>query len=300
MSRWGLLTALIICLHLSGCGNDRDEIAREFSGLSLSVEFDPEMDADDVALIQGDFLQLKDYEIQVSQEGTLFEQIFDSRDASGVVQYLDERVNFFIPEDAELEERILVQELGQLDQIEDEPQIAASNVGTEFWYISEIFQPQEVRFLFGDELIEAESSRIGIIQPGPAYAGGLSGVERVSTLVHEARHSDCTGGITRQDLDRVEAGSLPENLSCGHLHDLCPSGHPLEGLPGCDSHPWGAYSVHLVFMQTLAEECDGCTEQERQIALIGAADAASRVLVLEPMLAGALGPPDMSSSGVLN
>ena len=166
--------------------------------------------------------------------------------------------------------------------------------------VKEASAPQQIGFRFGDRVLELDSSHVGIIQLGAGYKEKFApSIVRQSTLIHEARHSDCTGGIKRSVLDDLLKGIFPENSSCGHLHVKCPAGHDYAGYMACDKGAWGAYAVEAVYGSVISKTCTNCSETEKQIALISALDSVSRVLVLDDMLAGRLGPPDMTSSGVI-
>jgi hypothetical protein len=119
---------------------------------------------------------------------------------------------------------------------------------------------------------------------------------RTSTLVHEARHSDCTGGMDSDDVGRIRAGGMPASTECFYRHVDCPKGHPMAGLEACDEIAWGAYTMGALFSAALAKNCTNCSEEEKQQALMVTMDGFSRVLVLEAMMKGQLGDPDMSSS----
>jgi hypothetical protein len=166
--------------------------------------------------------------------------------------------------------------------------------------------PTEFGFKIGAREIPLTSSRVGIVKMGELYAKKkrsgayvLPSVMRQSTLIHEARHSDCTGGITKADIERYKQDEMIENSKCGYMHSICPKGHQYEGYYACDDMAWGAYSVEAVYTAFVDKSCGNCTEAEKQVALAGAIDALSRVMVADDMLAGKLGEPDMSSSGVI-
>lgn len=57
---------------------------------------------------------------------------------------------------------------------------------------------------------------------------------RISTLVHEARHSDCPNGEGQPD--------------CGFGHRECSSG-PAAGLPACDNSFWGPYAMGALYLR---------------------------------------------------
>ena len=171
-------------------------------------------------------------------------------------------------------------------------------------------------------MISLDASRVGIIKLGDVYSEMrvdvrapslkqpnafkptsfispvMKRVVRQSILVHEARHSDCTGGITAAEIESFLKKGVILNSQCGQLHVMCPKGHDLEGFPACDGAAWGAYAIGGIFSATIAKTCSNCTEDEKQAAYADAVESYSRVLVIEDMINGKAGKPDMSSSGL--
>jgi len=83
---------------------------------------------------------------------------------------------------------------------------------------------------------------------------------RLSTLVHEARHSDGNG------------------KSLGFLHATCPEGHDLAGYPACDRNLNGPYMVGALFSQAMAKDCDDCSEVDKELYQLVTADSFNRVI----------------------
>ncbi len=161
----------------------------------------------------------------------------------------------------------------------------------------------------GTRSIHMNSSRIGFIQLGDPYSKVDDSIFRISTLIHEARHSDCPDGISAAQLDKLIAEgrdiSSDRVLSiigtCGFLHFDCPSGHPLAGKPACeDGKGWGAYSVMIPFNRMLYRQCTNCSEADRQAAAVTASEAATRIVRVDDLLDGRLGSPNMVQRGYQN
>ncbi|MBC7692465.1 MAG: hypothetical protein H7222_11940 [Methylotenera sp.] len=266
------------------------------NGRQLSVALDPSLSASDQTLVQGDFNLLSN--LQFNSASSTFKQIFGGTTSNDVLTYIDERVKFVVPNTQNIDQRILLN--ASSTPPESGGVILASNIGTPLWLYSETIKPQKVQFRVGNQAVPVSSSRVGIVMLGEGYRQNVGTMLRLSTLVHEARHSDCTGGISRADVQRIHDGQLPTQKTCGHLHVDCPVGHPLAGLPACDDHSWGAYAIELVFTAITSRECTNCSETQKQQALAIASDSASRITVLTPMLDGNLGAPDMTSGGVRN
>lgn len=141
----------------------------------------------------------------------------------------------------------------------------------------------------------------------PVYAQ-TSKLMRQSYLIHEARHSDCSGGVSEADLSLARrAQSMDDYLNqttspkCGYFHSLCKGGY-LKGIRACDEMPWGSYGVQAVYIEALLEDqslpsMDTALLQSALITLkqhIQLGESHS----FETMKAGDLGGPDLSSQGV--
>jgi hypothetical protein len=98
-------------------------------------------------------------------------------------------------------------------------------------------------------------------------------VVRASILIHEARHNE------------------PENRNWPH--EKCPipfqdengedikglfSGIRLEGVAACDQTALGSYGTQLIFLATIANHCQSCTEKVRADARMMADDTFKRML----------------------
>lgn len=224
-----------------------------------------------------------------------FTQIFGGSKSSDVVNYFEARVNYALSANTSLEERLVVAaDASATHAIEGE--IVALNPSSVLWFISKISEPeQDVQFLINERPVDITSSRIGVMQFGAVFAD-IRTLEQVRTLVHEARHSDCTGGVLASDLERFENRQPMVKHECGHSHVICPSG-PLEGEFACDEHPWGAYAVDTIYSGAVALTCTNCSETEKQVAEAMTLDGISRLNYdFNELLDGEFGAPDMSSS----
>jgi len=257
------------------------------------------MPAEDKALVISDYESLG--KLPIDGGGVrYFDQVFSGKDSQAVFSYVMERVRYVLPRFTDVIGRIRLD--GQpvdagTTEIEDDPRLGASNDGVWLWFVN-VAEPGNLQLVFGDRLLDIESTRVGIITLGPGYTKSLPQLARVSVQVHEARHSDCTGGLPPSDVELLQAGEAPLTTSCGHSHVECPPGHEFAGLPACDDHAWGAYAVEMLFAEAVGSHCPKCTEEDRQIGMIIALDSSTRILVLKDMLEGRLGQPDMSSAGV--
>jgi hypothetical protein len=218
-----------------------------------------------------------------------FARAFGGTGSAAVAGYLDLRVHYVLSETADIKSKLeIIPGLGLVN--------TAQNVGTSLWLMQVADPLTQRRLRVGDTLVPLDDPRMGVIQLGPAFTDDLSSVHRSATLVHEARHSDCTGGLLKEDLATVKKGKQPPHPACGHFHVVCPAGHDLAGFSACDNHAWGAYAVAGLYTAAIGESCAGCSEEDIQSGLAASVESFSRVLVLKNLLQGKLGAPDMSST----
>lgn len=149
------------------------------------------------------------------------------------------------------------------------PQMVMQNLGPTTYYLG-----KKAGKLFGLKLagigkVPVSTPRVGIIQVGP----GLFSVpkdkkatdydvrmERLVTLLHEARHSDGRG----------------EHL--GMMHAKCPSYHAYSGYFACDFNLNGAYTVAAHMGKALTESCTDCTVAHKEKMRLSYLDSFNRVI----------------------
>jgi hypothetical protein len=308
-----LFAILSVSLTLS-CRNV--EILRGFQ-----AKVDPGMRKAERSQLVADAERLNEFRFRASDR-SLFRLIFQGGElpSDGVLRYLDERINYIVGSNRdvdallkvgprsyrELKSRFMAAADRSAESTREEDAraiVMALNMGTAGWWIHEALGPtQGVSIEFDGQQIPLTSSRVGLIQLGQGYTlDRVHQVERLETLIHEGRHSDCTGGLSQETLILLRLGIAPSGLTCGHAHAECPKGHDLSGIPACDVQPWGAYAIGAIFSIGVSRQCENCSEEERQVAEMSASDSLSRVdpLILDGMLSGAFGPPDMTSQGII-
>lgn len=191
---------------------------------------------------------------------------------------------------------------------EQEDMTVAQNLSTAIFVVG-LGMGQSFTLDTGREQIPIRSLRPGIMVIGNGYTPSVSvsgrtvvlpAAYRQATLLHEARHSDCTGGYTKEDVQKLKnAKDIVETLNvfplrCSHLHDFCPAGHEYAGMMACDRHPWGSYTISYLYGSAMMNSHYGV---DRAILESMAIDKRSRFLFnANDMLAGKLGQPDMSHS----
>ncbi|MFL5784111.1 MAG: hypothetical protein ACJ76H_05845 [Bacteriovoracaceae bacterium] len=218
-----------------------------------------------------------------------FSQAFGGSGSGSVVSYFEKRVHYAVSGNTALDERIVLHAGAAA--------FAATNIGSALWVESVVNGTGTEGFVINGKTIQITSSRVGIMQFGPAFTS-VDTLQQVNTLVHEARHSDCTGGISAEELNSMRStGQALPTMECGHFHVLCPPGHAFAGLPACDPIPWGAYAIGAIHSLAISRTCTSCSETDKAVAESEAADSFSRLLYsTQDLLSGKLGSPDMSSS----
>jgi hypothetical protein len=263
----------------------------------LSFTLDPDFTQTEHDALLNDVNRIQSLEIH-EVPGSYFEKIFGSTENAGVIQYLSERIHYVLPHQIKLSSR-LTQDSSPIFTY-------ATNIGTMLWFDALNKAPNPYAIRVGNLSVPVTSSRVGIIQLGLGYILKSSGsvassqIQRISTLIHEARHSDCTGGINASDLELLWADEDPEKSNCGHLHVRCPEGHAYDGAYACDGEAWGAHSISAIYLAGIVKHCQNCTAEEKSLAATIYADSLGRVIPRDDMLAGKLGDPDMSSSTVVH
>lgn len=259
------------------------------SVLGLDLEIESGVPEGLKTLLLSDFVLLNELQIR---GGTHFARIFGGYYSNSVVDYLAQRLHYVLPDqsDGELEKRLSAYALGS------EPMRIASNISVSVWAYFLRNRHFQGRMTLNGRAVRVDNPRIGIMMLGRGYRQSFPEIARVATLVHEARHSDCPNGFPASALvtNSFRASDLNQ---CGHVHVDCPAGHAFGGLPACDASPWGAYSMNLIYLAAVQDTCVGCSEAIRQVAIVQAADAQTRLLFdVNAMLRGEFGEPNMAAS----
>lgn len=260
-------------------------------------------------------------EMEEAKSKGYFRKVFGGISSREVRQYLDDRVKIYLHED-ELKDASLIPmefrytkwaEIPNLEkQMEDKgAEIVAFNLGGSLFRSGAIDGVVPVLSLPGHKPIRIDNPRVGVIVVGKGYTDvleispgkrvALPVGDRLNTLLHEARHSDCPGGSSSSDF---VVGRTAENYlafsaqfkktQCGFPHSICPEKSSFAGLPACDSAPWGPYAIGAIYTTAIAAKEADLKIRRFYEAL--AADAISRISYsYEDLLNGKLGEPDMSS-----
>ncbi len=245
--------------------------------------------------------------------GGAITQIFGGTRSADLVAYLDARLHaYFDPADptAEMTPSSLFNQ-NFLRQATPPPptngKVGAANMGIMLWIAGQVANTP-VTFSLQGRSIPVDSPRAGIMMIGEGYESATQTAKgqtialppefRQAILLHEARHSDCTGGLSTADLNALRSAQndddtdkLVATMHCGHLHVKCPAGHDFAGIAACDHESWGAYTVGEYYYRGVREDA-GISSLNRAIADAVIVDYAGRTLVPRT------GQPDMTSTGL--
>lgn len=211
-----------------------------------------------------------------------FNKIFGSSGSSGIFDYLSARIHF----------------LNAATDIKDQNAVGAINIGLDIWLWNLKFGDPSAISQMGSFHGPIESPRVGVIELGKTFNGrNDANIYLMSALIHEARHSDCSGGIHPADLAALKADSNAFNPRCGYQHVYSP-GERQVGLKAYDEVAWGGYAVETVFLKSVMR-CLNCSDDDRQMATLLFDQTKPHVLHYDEMMSGKLGQPDMTSQGLL-
>jgi hypothetical protein len=334
-----LFFGIVSGVTLGGCETAKDlpreEVARAVHA-RIGAKVDPTMPSAERNLLTSVVVDMMSADF-VAEPGNAFARAFGVEGVDGVARYLDERIRYVLPSGVS-GVRFRAGEILPPGESPDPFEVAAIDVGLEdnsgndasnlsvaLLPLAYAYRNQEkmtVYLAFGGELVPMNAARMGVVRLGPLFADtslrfvGEDGqvylrtwVSRSTTLVHEARHSDCTGGIAREDLDQLKRTGRFANESCGYLHAPCPEfirtedgrvyPHPYARLKRgvCDREVWGPHGMELAYLSGL-RACRTCGEHEKQEILVKISEAIHRSPSPGHALTPNSGTPDLSSKGL--
>jgi hypothetical protein len=152
-----------------------------------------------------------------------------------------------------------------------------ANIGTAFYYFGKgkgvLIGYNFQNYLGQQEVVTIKSPRAGIIKIGEGLflvkldktnpASIANTWFRLSTMFHEAHHSDGNG------------------KSLGFPHAVCPAGHEYANRNACDRNSNGPYSAGAQIMKQARATClskQTCSAKEAELMAFAALDSFSRVL----------------------
>jgi hypothetical protein len=237
-------------------------------------------------------------------------KIFGGASGSSLLNFYNTRVSYvFTQKEIENASLKISSKTGGVNA-EAKLRTSGRNLGTALWYKG-LVDRLDLTAMVAGHTIPITSTRVGIVEFGDGYsrtdeAGTPYPPEfRNMIMLHEARHSDCTGGVTEADIDLMRnaegtnfAAAGFNKFRCGHIHQKCPADHQYAGKEACDLHPWGAYAVGTIYIYAILPKYKNTKVGEFLEAQ--AIDQANRAVGrVDKMISGVYGEPDMSSSGYL-
>lgn len=257
-----------------------------------------------------------------------FTKVFGGHRGADVRRYLDERVQHFSTPDEVNSIRVepafssFVGNSATLPKkIPAQKGVIGANTGFLLWLGGHLEGHVTTVRVAGRSIVLG-SSRPGFVQIAENYKHLFSTPSalglalplalRASVLLHEARHSDCPGGLDPQVLSEMRAarserafneawrggGREAASNRCGQLHSNCAAIEGMRDVAQCENNPWGPATIELVYLMAVLPSAQGIDKGaiEAQIAdRIARISGASRRLSVERVLRGEYGPPDMEA-----
>lgn len=286
------LFGTVSCGGSSGGSDDDETTNAPTEAENSSIVFDSELSASERVALAASTEALESYVVEGGRIRN-FSRIFGGNRSANVLRYFDNRVHYAFSASTDIAARL--RKSAGTPSLREEATILASNWSLYLWYEKLLHHPDALALEVNGQLREIPSSRVGVMQFGEKFAT-LVKLQQTTTLVHEARHSDCPAGTSRAEVDGISNGRAA-TTSCGHLHSICPVGHLYEGYAACDTLKWGAYAVGAVYAGALALTCSTCSESERAIAEVIGLDSISRLQYsFESLMDGNYGSPQMGNS----
>lgn len=261
------------------CYSDKIYLKDKVSGASQTLfTFDGSLTDRDRVSVCTDITSLNSVNVKNTTKDSLsssFDSIFSGKMADGrtdFLAYLYDRVIYLVAN-------------SKRDTGNTSSQVIATNVGTQYWLHS-IASARPYSYMIAGTQVSIQTPRVGIVELN-AYSG-FPTTERMSTMIHEARHSDCEKGFTDSDYKKLKSGNVG-GIACGHLHIKCPVGHELAGQAACDPNGMGAYGVNAIFEKKMYQNCSNCSEKDKQTYLMMSNESFSRVID-QSLVAGRVAP----------
>ncbi|HEX4923434.1 MAG TPA: hypothetical protein VFV50_05090 [Bdellovibrionales bacterium] len=337
MKKFSLLYVVALGLILNACGG---------GGGSSDPYPEPDkrqLEADDLQVLNAtDTYELRSYD---QRNNGIITKVFGGTTGADLVRFYRERITYAVTEDELNRSDLRMSRFTYTNWAKDGNSssaffapaaltVGAANIGTMVWYLS-LLEREPVTVRVANYTVNVTSSRVGLMMFGEGYRKYVEGADepgleypaelRNMILIHEARHSDCTGGVRQSDLEVMRRAKNSKDFeksytrwTCGHLHRTCPEYHEYEGKRVCDRGEWGAYAIGAIYARAVLPKFSG-TRYERYMRA-QAIDQANRVQIAtgEPaysskandsfpeLLSGRgktgkyYGTPDMTSSGLLD
>lgn len=287
-------------LILAGCGHDKDkndQTAPPNNDVIPGISLTTGIDASQRQSLIADLNILKTRPVSKStqhQSAFLLTEYMGITDleSQSLIDWLNTRITYVFGETSNPEVQVI--DVGRseiwslpsdfLEELGIDTNTAAVNLGTALYGFSQEISSTVKRPVYARlnqpnvAPINITSPRTGIMMIGPALFDPdfspsyretdteANSYFRLSTIFHEARHSD---------------GNAAAN-SMGFAHVLCPTDRDfpsqLEGKYACDHAANGAYGIGSFLLQILADQCQSCTNSERTRLQILYLDSRTRII----------------------
>jgi hypothetical protein len=205
-------------------------------GADLNIEIDPQISEVRREILQEAINKANHLKIDIEKASPKFKAIFG--DSGSITHYINNRI-FYVIDDKSDGSYVRPFLNGE-----------ALNLGTALYFAAISKGYKENNWSHNGELIKINSPQIGIVQlNSDFFSKNKSVLERISILIHEARHSDC---------EMIE--DAPTEL-CGYPHHQ-------EDQIDKDKYAEGAYEMSYLFADAIANACINCSEDEKFIGLV--------------------------------
>jgi hypothetical protein len=283
-----------------------------FSG--CGTQQDPDVNNPQKKLLTNDLQELSSYDnsgaVALDQQANgIFTQVFGGTSGADLTSYLNTRIHYYVDKDEDI--TVSPSDYSVKGWTEDQNATEnAENISIEYWILG-LINNVTVSFEFQDQTVNVTSARTGIVILDDGYSDKVqfNGAEvdapsfyRQSILLHEARHSDCTGGLSEGQLNSISRDESSTEFSahgdaghCGHLHVVCPDGSDYAGLFACDNETYGAYGVQDIFLRAAQLQITADGENHTLVDAMEI-DAYSRLI----NDTSSSDYPDMSSSDIVS
>lgn len=238
----------------------------------------------------------------VTDEGTLKLMGVSELDAQTATNWLSERVNYVIEENALSFFKLLIKKSVYVERQgvdfpnndvlpysmdpnnkaslfnEEEGVVVMSNIGAGLYMAgkseSKVYGMKISRGLLKKRIrVSVESPRSGIIQIG-------EGLFMKEITVNNNNPESIANSINRLATFFHEARHSDGNgSSLAFAHSPCPTGHDMAGAYACDEGLNGPYAIGAVMTKEMLKSCDEtCTEREKEILKIIILDSQNRIM----------------------
>ena len=277
-----------------GCGRANESLTWRSIG---NIQFDPNMDAAHFKLLKDDF-KLLDSLAPTEGQAAQLKNILKIQDvtSSSLTGWLEERVKFVVGESFNIKNVFRVsstemfwpepptpyhRELFSDFAISYDHTFSATNPGSNIYDYCEQGNKVCGLELDGVGLVQVKSPRIGFVQLFDKLFSDLSlsgdkslkdrsqedifyRIHRLSTIFHEARHSDGNKSSPGVPADHAlvkkdRSQNITRKGTRNFVHVMCPKGHELQDQYACDLSLNGPYKIQALIAEVLAKSCSTCS-----------------------------------------